>query len=1018
MNKKIVLIAIIVLTLIIPMTCLITNNLKNNTETKLLDYKERTGNTIYHDWSEIDTNNLTAGAISSEYSYSTIFYNDNTEFKIIKSAGTITWKENAAGIKIPQVTGLTEQDELILLVTNCAVNKDGKMLDVVIKINNIDIWESGSVYFYTHNQILFLNSQKNPNSGGDYSVVPNTGDPISFELGSTTASCDFTMTYYVSGTYNSTTDSGTLGNVNHINGFYYDIDVPGNDEYSDKILGGREGITPIVGKSTIYYNKNRVQPDNVDTFETYLKEIDNGIAIDTVKGNTNAIWYADGMFMMTEDINDSTLKFQYGGQGCGIYYIFATPYPYELNAPTKSVTANEITRNQTITYQINQFIPNNYYGSIMNFSEMFPNLRNSTRFNLLKITDTIDSNLVINGNITVTNMQNEDVTSYFDITTSGNTITATGKSDYFGKLLFYNNKYTINIPVSLKSGTISKKTISNKATTQSKIGTNATTDTYDSNSVNVNVYYYVTVKHLIEGTNQALATEQKIKKYHGDSYTTSMLTNIPSDYEYSSKTSNYTGTATDNITVTYYYKLKKGILTVNHLEEGTNKVLSTQEVSTLNYTTTYKTSPSATAQKTHVLVETPSNATGKINGNIIVNYYYKKKDSTLIVKYLEDGTNKQLASPKTQTVHYTDTYTTSESSEVPNNYELKRKTDNYTGVVSSSNIEVIYYYQKKDSTLETSITKTGPEEITSSSESINYEITYTAKVTDYIGNGTITIVDTLPYHINIEKSELEEGIYDEDTNTITWTIPWNEIDSFSNQGETTIIKKISVVYSDLIATERIMINSVKGSIELDNNSRETESQTSTNIKIPGNITIHYYVKDTEIPLKDSIVATDLVGETYTSSAEELEGYILTKPELETFTFKEEPQTVIYYYEKIKVHIKTEVNGEGGTITGEEDIEYGNDSTKDKIVIKPDDGYVLGEVIINGEKLELTEKDKYGLVLDNFHEMKEDINIVVKFEKVEENPNTEAFISIIIILTIPISLVVLTYLKKQKKILKI
>ena len=67
---------------------------------------------------------------------------------------------------------------------------------------------------------------------------------------------------------------------------------------------------------------------------------------------------------------------------------------------------------------------------------------------------------------------------------------------------------------------------------------------------------------------------------------------------------------------------------------------------------------------------------------------------------------------------------------------------------------------------------------------------------------------------------------------------------------------------------------------------------------------------------------------------------------------------------------------------------------------------------------LSEKDKYGLVLDNFHEMKEDINIVVKFEKVEENPNTEAFISIIIILTIPISLVVLTYLKKQKKILKI
>ena len=29
--------------------------------------------------------------------------------------------------------------------------------------------------------------------------------------------------------------------------------------------------------------------------------------------------------------------------------------------------------------------------------------------------------------------------------------------------------------------------------------------------------------------------------------------------------------------------------------------------------------------------------------------------------------------------------------------------------------------------------------------------------------------------------------------------------------------------------------------------------------------------------------------------------------------------------------------------------------------------------------ELSEKDKYGLVLENFHEMKEDINIVVKFD---------------------------------------
>ena len=126
-------------------------------------------------------------------------------------------------------------------------------------------------------------------------------------------------------------------------------------------------------------------------------------------------------------------------------------------------------------------------------------------------------------------------------------------------------------------------------------------------------------QHLIEGTNTELASSEKIKKYHGDTYTTNMLSNIPSNYEYSSRTSNYTGTATDNVTVTYYYKLKKGTLTVNHLEEGTNKVLSPQEVSTLNYTSNYQTSPSTNALKTHEVSKTPNNATGTITNLNLLN---------------------------------------------------------------------------------------------------------------------------------------------------------------------------------------------------------------------------------------------------------------------------------------------------------------------------------------------------------------------------------------------------------------
>ena len=216
-----------------------------------------------------------------------------------------------------------------------------------------------------------------------------------------------------------------------------------------------------------------------------------------------------------------------------------------------------------------------------------------------------------------------------------------------------------------------------------------------------------------------------------------------------------------------------------------------------------------------------------------------------------------------------------------------------------------------------------------------------------------------------------------------------------------------------------MVNSVKGTITLDNNSREIESQTSTNIKVPGTIIVHYYIKDTEVPVIDSIEETNLVGEPYISTAEEIEGYILTKPETEEYTFTEEEQIVIYYYERIKVHIKTEVNGIGGTIIGDEDVNYGDDSTKDKIVIKPEKGYVLGEVFINGEKIELTEKDKQGLVLENFHEMKEDITITVTFvKKAEENPDTGSFISYIVLVSIPLSLGIVKYIKNKKTLIKL
>ena len=48
--------------------------------------------------------------------------------------------------------------------------------------------------------------------------------------------------------------------------------------------------------------------------------------------------------------------------------------------------------------------------------------------------------------------------------------------------------------------------------------------------------------------------------------------------------------------------------------------------------------------------------------------------------------------------------TSTEKPTIPDNYEFKEKTTNYTGTVGTGDITVIYYYQKKNSQITSTIT--------------------------------------------------------------------------------------------------------------------------------------------------------------------------------------------------------------------------------------------------------------------------------------------------------------------------
>lgn len=302
---------------------------------------EKQSKVEYKDWSELREEDIS-------YTYSKIYYNDRTKVEIKKNDGIERWsvKNN---INLPSIV-LRKGQEAIFVITNCAMNKKGQTLDVVIKLNNVNEWNESSygvsIAFDTDKR---LNSQANPmgdnNNGYDYEIPISRGELITFSLGATKADCDFTITYYVAGTYQyeqeNNVESGELGEITSVNGYFYDFDVVAN--YPNEVLNGNEGIIPLTGNSTIYYNKNRY---SISESYAHLQELNDGIAIKKHynKGvNCNANWYQTAVYVATKDITNSTYTFKYVGAGAGILYSFMSPYPLTIKqeiSKIKLVTAD------------------------------------------------------------------------------------------------------------------------------------------------------------------------------------------------------------------------------------------------------------------------------------------------------------------------------------------------------------------------------------------------------------------------------------------------------------------------------------------------------------------------------------------------------------------------------------------------------------------------------------------------------------------------------------------------------
>ena len=537
------------------------------------------------------------------------------------------------------------------------------------------------------------------------------------------------------------------------------------------------------------------------------------------------------------------------------------------------------------------------------------------------------------------------------------------------------------------------------------------------------IHYYkkkssITINYIDKYTNAKISgiSSDVINNHYGDSYNTENKrtekekNTIFNDYDYANEyvitpeNTSLNGTiSTDNIVVNYYYN-KKSNITIKYYDIETKKEIAKENVdSKVHYGDIYNVeSKKIETEKEEIFknynfekYESNSKQSDDLkqikidNENVTVDLYYRLKTSTLTIKYLEETTNKELAETYTKSMKYTEVYNATEIRDkagVPKNYNLvrhKSSTGVLSGTISEPSVLIIFYYEKKDPKLETSVSKTGTKEITRKDEEVEYKLNYKAVIKDYIGDAKVTYIDKLPYEIDEEKSDISGGKYNKETKTIIWEETYEKINM---EKEITFTKEIKVVYTGIEDTDRIMTNEIETTIKLDNKENTVTSDYDTDIKIPGEIVIHYYDKETKEKLVKDIETTDLIGNQYVSEEKEFEGYkLVSKPESNVHIYKEKKQEFSYEYEKIKFKITTKVEGEGGTIEGDEIVKYGEDSSKDKIKIKAKDGYEINKITINGESYEITDRNE--IIMPYFKEVKEDKEVIVSFVKKIENPKT-------------------------------
>ena len=467
------------------------------------------------------------------------------------------------------------------------------------------------------------------------------------------------------------------------------------------------------------------------------------------------------------------------------------------------------------------------------------------------------------------------------------------------------------------------------------------------------------IKYLFEDLNGNYVEDSNypgnsaVSAKYGDevSYTKHTLDTIPTGYELNTSmtegNNNGTYTITDNNTTIniYYnrlnltYKVKYYFqdLNGNYVELGNIPELTNQpakygkEVSYSEHS--LNNVPEGYVPDTDKSMAVTDNKDGKyiiIDNNTTVGVYYKRSNYSFTVNYHFNGTpfDEVYTADAVYgaTLHASDYIVENiDNTKIKNKYNEDdyfldpTKTENSASITvgtdSNANVMDLYYITTFFEEDAEEVTKSSTtKEVTASDQVIDYTITYENTIKNVREGDTITVtvVDTLPFEIDTEKSNLKitdnnkeiEGVYDNSNKTITWTFT-DTATAFTETYDITKTISFTVVYKDFAnisaSDNNNLVNTVVGTTTINNDSTPGTTSDSEEIpvKIEGNLVVYHYEKGTTTSVATKEEYTGLVGAPYadnTNYKTDIIGYAYDSVTGdENGNYIEGTKEVIYYY---------------------------------------------------------------------------------------------------------------------------